>query len=62
MLAQRVYSTKTRIKTEPPAEVGSSHQGLREYIPLKQGLRQNCRGFYAILSLREYIPLKQGLR
>ena len=42
----------------------SFQKGLREYLPLKQGLRRYCE----VLSedfdhtLREYLPLKQGLR
>ena len=36
---------------------------LREYVPLKQGLRQErfcC--LFNLRPLREYVPLKQGLR
>ena len=36
--AQRLYSTKTRIKTLSP-EVKDLSVHLRDYIPLKQGLR-----------------------
>ena len=36
---------------------------LREYVPLKQGLRLRGLSFITALSaLREYVPLKQGLR
>ena len=36
---------------------------LREYVPLKQGLRRFRPIFlWAALDLREYVPLKQGLR
>ena len=36
---------------------------LREYVPLKQGLRPMVDFFLLIqLALREYVPLKQGLR
>ena len=37
---------------------------LREYLPLKQGLRQH-NGVWSKINeccLREYLPLKQGLR
>ena len=37
--------------------------GLREYVPLKQGLRLCAVKALAIfIELREYVPLKQGLR
>ena len=37
--------------------------GLREHIPLKQGLRRRyVAGFHPPAPLREHIPLKQGLR
>ncbi len=60
--SSRVYSTKTRIKTDFAKFCGQLSV-LREYIPLKQGLRlikNHPSLFYC--RLREYIPLKQGLR
>ena len=39
------------------------HTELREYVPLKQGLRRYETSFLTtIYTLREYVPLKQGLR
>ena len=35
---------------------------LREYLPLKQGLRLSLIKELAQEKLREYLPLKQGLR
>ena len=35
---------------------------LREYVPLKQGLRRTATPAGAAVVLREYVPLKQGLR
>ena len=36
---------------------------LRDYIPLKQGLRPDVHEDALLLvDLRDYIPLKQGLR
>ena len=41
----------------------SNLSALREYVPLKQGLRHT---FFEVMPaafwLREYVPLKQGLR
>ena len=37
--AQRVYSSKTRIKTERIQRPRPVKNGLKEYIPVKQGLR-----------------------
>ena len=59
----RVSSIKTRIKTELEWSCSYSWP-LREYIPLKQGLRQVRRWPFGVRvpPLREYLPLKQGLR
>ena len=38
-LTQRVYSSKTRIKTSPQLYRVKYLQQLKEYIPVKQGLR-----------------------
>ena len=59
--APRVCSTKTRIKTFSKSSL--SRGNLREYVPLKQGLRQ-VYGSALVRGevLREYVPLKQGLR
>ena len=35
---------------------------IRNYIPLKQGLRQFLPFLLLSLDIRNYIPLKQGLR
>ena len=38
---------------------------LREYLPLKQGLRHKITSVdkkFTCIALREYLPLKQGLR
>ena len=44
-------------KSSPPTN------GLREYVPLEQGLRRSFTNFLASSSfLREYVPLEQGLR
>ena len=46
-----------------PACPAARTSALREYVPLKQGLRPHRRsGSYEPLHLREYVPLKQGLR
>ena len=60
----RVCSTKTRIKTEQLAITDHNAPWLREYVPLKQGLRlfERYFGHDEQLALREYVPLKQGLR
>ena len=43
--------------------MNSETKDLREYVPLKQGLRPvRTPGVVAALALREYVPLKQGLR
>ena len=42
---------------------GHSLLYLREYLPLKQGLRLIINFYHIIFCiLREYLPLKQGLR
>ena len=61
--SQRLYSTKTRIKTKARKAFKSAFFTLRDYIPLKQGLRQDAMClWYNLGILRDYIPLKQGLR
>ena len=60
-LAPRVCSTKTRIKTRTMSTLWMRWP-LREYVPLKQGLRQLLQNFSCNFLLREYVPLKQGLR
>ena len=59
----RVWSTKTRIKTQQAESQDIYHVALREYGPLKQGLRPSSN-IYKLHNnrLREYGPLKQGLR
>ena len=60
--SQSVSSIKTRIKTSIFAGQWS-HEHVRVYLPLKQGLRQqlvNSLPFLAVV--RVYLPLKQGLR
>ena len=60
----RVWSTKTRIKTFVAIKFMTKFSlKLREYGPLKQGLRPSAVcSLPSILRLREYGPLKQGLR
>ena len=43
--APRVSSIKTRIKTRMPLAQQQDPCYLREYLPLKQGLRQACNSF-----------------
>ena len=58
---QRVSSIKTRIKTSINNML-RIYVRLREYLPLKQGLRLQSFHLYICNSdLREYLPLKQGL-
>ena len=58
----RVCSTKTRIKTSKDGSLRAIFH-LREYVPLKQGLRLLWNIAKGLLCcLREYVPLKQGLR
>ena len=60
--SQRVSSIKTRIKTFV-LSIGNHYLMLREYLPLKQGLRPIMFFvLYMLKELREYLPLKQGLR
>ena len=61
--SQRLYSTKTRIKTFVVFTTQNLFIILRDYIPLKQGLRHLSETYtHKINGLRDYIPLKQGLR
>ena len=61
--APRVSSIKTRIKTNLFILFLTIHPFLREYLPLKQGLRLKLSVLNSKLKvLREYLPLKQGLR
>ena len=61
---QRVSSTKTRIKTNSIPVLRTKIWLIKEYHPLKQGLRQDSTKFIRFLemSIKEYHPLKQGLR
>ena len=60
---QRVSSIKTRIKTLCFRLQHKNHLLLREYLPLKQGLRLlKFNNIHNNMHLREYLPLKQGLR
>ena len=63
-MTQRLYSTKTRIKTVYKILLmQKDFYKLRDYIPLKQGLRPlRTRMPGNKVRLRDYIPLKQGLR
>ena len=62
-MTPRVCSTKTRIKTHPHDVFWWRWCNLREYVPLKQGLRQGIlKVIISNMGLREYVPLKQGLR
>ncbi len=62
-MAQRVYSNKTRIKTHCKFIFTAIRPNLKEYIPIKQGLRQYTNFFSSKeIYLKEYIPIKQGLR
>ena len=61
-IAQRAYSTTTRIKTLEALRIMLSAQ-LREHIPLQQGLRPPYPLLQGgLMHLREHIPLQQGLR
>ena len=63
VIAQRVYSNKTRIKTYSAGFHQPCLATLKEYIPIKQGLRHFHLVFQRLqLLLKEYIPIKQGLR
>ena len=42
----RVCSTKTRIKTTCLCTIGEEELALREYVPLKQGLRPRFKSLY----------------
>ena len=61
---KRAYSIRTRIKTRLSAEKRHSFNGIREHIPLEQGLRpfikRSARSCFE--RIREHIPLEQGLR
>ena len=60
---QRPYSIRTRIKTFTLQINWSENQGVRDHIPLEQGLRQTTTGRGSLSSaVRDHIPLEQGLR
>ena len=59
---QRPYSIRTRIKTRSASSVLQGG-GVRDHIPLEQGLRQNEHPQWrAVFHVRDHIPLEQGLR
>ena len=63
MFNQRVSSTKTRIKTYELYFDNHDLKTIKEYHPLKQGLRPGViSGTNITLNIKEYHPLKQGLR
>ena len=61
---QRAYSIRTRIKTAQGRGGALSLRGVREHIPLEQGLRRIKVVVVLIVCVcvREHIPLEQGLR
>ena len=60
---QRLSSTTTRIKTVGVLLGALGGVGVRDYLPLQQGLRRNIvLTKRAMLAVRDYLPLQQGLR
>ena len=47
LTSPRVSSIKTRIKTHEHSSL-EEQRSLREYLPLKQGLRQGCNFFIRV--------------
>ena len=59
----RPSSTTTRIKTLPCFTQVLEFVGLRDHLPLQQGLRLNITFlWYVLRRLRDHLPLQQGLR
>ena len=62
IVGQRPYSIRTRIKTHIANSVYCIF-GVRDHIPLEQGLRRDTPALGAgIVEVRDHIPLEQGLR
>ena len=60
---QRLSSTTTRIKTIIRSCKNVVFIGVRDYLPLQQGLRLSHVDYFASAGVvRDYLPLQQGLR